>query len=80
MIVSKCGLDHVANSSGVKNVAPVVATSCGTRLAEYAMFYLMLDLLHLHYLVALTAALMISNLLKFFLYRSFVFRRHLPTD
>ena len=52
-----------------------VVTSLAMRGGEYALFHLLFQALHLHYLAALTAALVISNGIKFFLYRTVVFRR-----
>lgn len=64
-----------ADGSATKQFALFAATSFGMRAGEYGMFYIFLQFLHLHYLAALTAALLISNALKFFLYRTLVFRR-----
>jgi putative flippase GtrA len=44
------------------------------RAAEYLMFMGLFKLVHLPYLVAITAALAMSSLIKFFVYRSWVFQ------
>jgi putative flippase GtrA len=63
-----------AEGNTVRQFVAFVATSLGMRMGEYVLFYMLLKLLHLHYLIAFTIALMMSNGLKFCLYRSLVFR------
>lgn len=57
-----------------------VGTSFVMRLGEYGLFYTLLELLSLHYLVALTLAMMISSCMKFLIYRIFVFRGATPSS
>lgn len=52
-----------------------VVTSGAMRGFEFVLFLALLRVVHLHYLVAFTTALVISNCGKFLLYRSVVFRR-----
>lgn len=50
-------------------------TSLAMRGAEYLGFYLLLQWVGLHYLVALTVAMIVSSSMKFFIYRSIVFSK-----
>jgi putative flippase GtrA len=58
-----------------RELARFVATSVAARGGEYLLFLALLQALEINYLVALTAAMAVSNVLKFALYRSIVFRR-----
>jgi len=48
------------------------------RSFEYALFVFLFDIWHLPYAAALGLPLVVSTILKFFIYRSFVFRTDRP--
>jgi putative flippase GtrA len=50
-----------------------VAIALLMRGAEYSMFYVLFASLHVPYLVAITASLTMSSLIKFYVYRTWVF-------
>jgi putative flippase GtrA len=68
-----------AGGDARKQFALFVITASAMRGGEYAAFYLLFQFAHLHYLAALTSAMVISNGLKFFLYRALVFGRRIST-
>lgn len=63
------------SSSGMAGqVLRFVATALAARAGEYLAFVLMLTVLGVHYMVSIIVVSVISIVLKFFVYRSFVFR------
>lgn len=70
----------LAGGAAIRQFARFGVTSLAMRAGEYALFYALMHLLRLHYLSAFTAALLISNVLKFVLYRQLVFRPDRRTE
>lgn len=69
-----------AQGSARRQFAAYVAAALALRATEYGLFYLILQVAGLHYLAALTWAMVLTNLFKFFLYRALVFGKSASRD
>lgn len=61
--------------SARQEFAKFIAASIAMRGFEYCLILALMRVAHLHYLAAYTVALLVSNVLKFTVYRALVFRR-----
>jgi putative flippase GtrA len=61
--------------SGGKQFARFALISGTVRALEYSLYLLLLQLLSVHYILAMATTLVVSNCVKFGMYRTFVFNR-----
>jgi putative flippase GtrA len=66
--------DRVNASNGWSQFVKCIAVSMTFRLLEWVAFYLLLERLHLHYVVAMIGVLCISFMTKALIYDRYVFR------